>query len=193
MFNLALTQSLARMGLGVLTLATVERDALLAASVLLERANTSVTPVAEDVTREANALLPAVSDMAGSLRLFWATKRQTEDGPINDLADMASFISERADMLESIGGEQLNKSTSLVSWSHQLARLAEAYSYVIEAALTLEQMGMIPLRRREDLEKLTTMPNQETNYAGSLLFMKSTALYISRMAEGPTTSTEKYA
>lgn len=183
MFSLDLTQSLARMGLNVLTLATVERDALVAASVLIERANTSEVPTPVDLVREANALLPSVSDNAASLRLFWATKRQQEDGPINELADLASFISERATTLEAMSGQLLKDSRSLPAWAQALARLAEGYSYVMEAALALEENGMIPLRRRNELEKLTTMPDQTTNYAGSMLFMKAMALYTDRMAD----------
>lgn len=193
MFILDLTQSLARMGLNALTLAAVERDALLAAAMLLERANPTSIPTSEALTREANTLLPEIADHAGSLRIFWATKRQTEDGPINDLSDMATFVSERAETLEAISNQLLDGSKSMRGWTLALARLAEAYSYVIEAALTLEQMGMIPLRRREDLKKLTAMPDQETNYAGSLLFLKAMALHTARMADEKPLDSEKFA
>lgn len=192
MFTLKVTQALARMGLDVLTLGAVERDALLSASVLLERATPDRVSTYEDLSLEANALLPAPNDHANCLRLFWGTKRHLEDASFSNLADLATFISQRADTLESAGNTLHNDSKSLQSWAAALGRLAEGYSYTIEAALTLESMGIIPMRQREEFEQLTTMPNEDSNYAGSMLFMKAMALYTARKSNEQFAPSEKF-
>lgn len=192
MFKLDATQSLARMGLNALTVSAIERDALVAASLMLERHAPGDRPSEASLIREANQILPSPSNNAECFRMFWSTKRQTEDGGINNLSDLGLFISMRAAALEEASVTMLKESKSPQLWIQALARLAEAYSYVIEAALALESMGMIPLRRRGELERLTTMPDPDVDYSGSLLFMKALALHGARLDEDKHTLKEQY-
>lgn len=192
MYRLLLTKLLAQNSFNAMVLACVERDALCMASLRLEKSNPGVVPAESDLIHEANNLLPSPSDYGASMRHFFATQHQLNDGGFDDIHDMAHFISERSSRIEEVSAVAMKESRSAPEWTQVLADLAEGYSYVIEAADNLQARGMVALRRTDDLEAITSRPDPDVSWAKVQLFDKATAFYEQRKAEEKPSLREQY-
>lgn len=181
MFQLDITKKMAAGGFSPVVLSAIERDAFSMAVIRIQNANEEVT--AEKVLAHANQLLP--QNLSEGTRLFYATQHQIHDQEFDHVRDAANFIELRAEHLEERAGKELQDSKSLPGWIAVLAKLAESYSYVIEAALDLETNGRIAMRRSSQLMAITTRPDDsETNqFHRAQLFDKAMALFRQRELE----------
>lgn len=191
MFFLKLTKALAASSFNAMVLGVMEKDALGVAALRLQNANPGALLTSEDLVREANNILPEPGD-ATAMRLFFATQHQIQDGPLDDTRDLGRFISERASKIEGLAKAELADSTTLPQWIEVLADLADSYSYVIEAAVYLQDHGMVAVRRTAELQALTSRPDEETHFAQAQLFDKANALFELRKVEGKPILREQY-
>ena len=191
MFFLDSTKAMVRGKFHQNVLRVMEKDALGVAALRLQNANPGSLLASEDLIREANNILPEPGN-PDAIRLFFSTQHQIQDGPLDDTRDLGRFISERAPHVEGLATAELAGSDSLPQWIEVLADLADAYSYVIEAANYLQDKGMVAVRRATELQALTTRPDDETHFAQAQLFDKASALYELRKAEGKPALHEQY-
>lgn len=205
MFHLQLTKALAASSFNAMVLAAIERDALSLAAMTLQKKNGGAPVLAADLIREANNLLPQANH-GEAMRLFFATQHQLQDGGFDNTRDLGRFITERAAHVERLSARALASSESSQQWTAVLSDLAEAYSYVIEAAMNLAAHGMVAIRRSGDydalmsrpadleispsgnrshseLEALTTRPDDISNFAQAQLFDKASAFLLARQEE----------
>lgn len=125
MFTLDTTKALARWKFHQHVLGVLERDALGVAALRLLNANPDFPLSSEYLLREANCILPEPGHQ-GAMRLFFVTNRQIQNNAVDTICDFSSFLYTNARRaLE--GPLQMDV----------LSDLAQAYSYVIEAAIVL--------------------------------------------------------
>lgn len=86
-----------------------------------------------------------LSSKREGMRLFFATQNEMEDRDADNLLDFAYFVRKRA---AHKGIEMLDE-------------YAEAYSYVIEAAINITAQGRVSGRRKKEIEALVTQSDEE--------------------------------
>ena len=178
-FQLDLTKALAASSFNAMVLANIEKDALNLAAIRLQKANPGAPMTAPELLREANDLLPR-ADHPDAMRHFFSTQHLIQDSKFDDVRDLGDFITSRAFQIEEASTRSLEASTSAPQWMSVLSDLAEGYSYVIEAAENLQSQGLVAMRRTNELQAITTRPDDEKEFAKAQLFDKATVFFNAR-------------
>lgn len=179
LFQLNLTKALAASSFNAMVLAAIEKDALQLAAIRLQTKNPNQPLNVAELFQEANNILPQANH-PDAMRHFFATQHQIQDDAFDNAQDLGKFISSRAMRIEEKATTHLAASETPQEWIQVLSDLAEGYSYVIEAAENLQERGLVAMRRTDELQAITTRPDDTKDFAKSQLFDKAMAFYVER-------------
>ncbi|WP_371436181.1 hypothetical protein [Polaromonas sp.] len=179
LFQLNLTKALAASSFNAMVLAAIEKDALQLAAIRLQTKNPNQALNVAELFQEANNILPQANH-PDAMRHFFATQHQIQDDAFDNAQDLGKFISSRAMRIEEKATTHLAASETPQEWIQVLSDLAEGYSYVIEAAENLQERGLVAMRRTDELQAITTRPDETKDFAKSQLFDKAMAFYVER-------------
>ena len=186
MFYLNTTRGMAASSFNTTVLGIMESDALNAAALCLQRDGKAINPAS--LVREADSLIPHLRDNQ-AVRMFFATRHQTQDDSFDNIKDLAAFL-----LLRTIHSQEMADVQSQEKrWSAVILDLTEGYSYVIEAAHGLIQRSMVAARRIPEVQALVTIPDAQTEPLSVQLFIQANALYEARQAETDTDAAPRFS